>query len=129
MTDTITLDRQRLRMGKYTRAYADLTSDQLVGLLWLLGEWSGRAQEDGSLIGNKSRATEAIAALRLFHRYPLTDEEAKALMRDAGRPLRERVHEPFRDAMLKHGRGMFPNMVTNEAGQLVEDDWVPEEDR
>ncbi len=83
MDKTITLEREQLRLGKYTRAYADLTADQLSGLLWLLGEWSCRVRSDGTLGANKARAGAAIRALRQFHRKPFTREEARALMRNA----------------------------------------------
>lgn len=76
---------ESLRLGKYTARYADLTSDQLQGLLWLLGEWSSRVRHDGTFGGNKARAQAAIDALREFHRKPLTLGEAQALMRDADR--------------------------------------------
>ncbi len=77
------LDRESLRLGKYTARYAELTSEQLQGLLWLLGEWSCRVHSDGSLGANVARAQVAIDALREFPRKPFTVDEARALMRDA----------------------------------------------
>jgi hypothetical protein len=78
-TDDITLSREKLRMGKYTRAYARLTSDELEGLLWLLGEWSVRRD------GGHPRADVALEALRNFSHEPLTLEEVYPLMRAAKR--------------------------------------------
>ena len=84
-SEFIDLNRQELKLGKYTRGYADLTSDQLTGLLWLLGEWSCRVHSDGSLGANKNRAKVALETLQKFHREPLGREEVMALMRDAAR--------------------------------------------
>jgi hypothetical protein len=81
--EPLTLDRESLRLGKYTQGYENLTSTQLEGLLWLLGEWSCRVHEDGTFGANKARAQAAFDALRVFHRKPLTLEEVKALMRKA----------------------------------------------
>ena len=82
--DQITLDRERLRLGKYFGRYAKLTSDQMYGLLWLLGEWSIRAdEEEGKYIGNEARSIAARKALLEFHMKPLTLDQAMRLMRDA----------------------------------------------
>jgi hypothetical protein len=81
--EPLTLDRESLRLGKYTRGYENLTPTQLEGLLWLLGEWSCRVHEDGTFGANKARAQAAFDALRVFHRKPLTLEEVKALIRKA----------------------------------------------
>lgn len=83
------ISRKRLRLGKYTHGYENLTSEQLHGLLWLLGEWSCRANRDGSVDGCHPRARGALHALVWFRVRPLDIDEAKALMRGA-RP-RERV--------------------------------------
>lgn len=42
------MDRMRAELanGKYTRWAAELSIDQLVGALWLLGEFSTRARAD-----------------------------------------------------------------------------------
>lgn len=81
----LVIERQELRRGKYTSGYDKLTSDQLHGLLWLLGEWSCRAHADGTLSANRPRGEAARRALCRFPRDPLTLEEAKALMRKAAR--------------------------------------------
>lgn len=83
--EPLTLDRESLRLGKYTRGYENLTSTQLEGLLWLLGEWSCRVHEDGTFGANKSRAQAAFHALREFSRKPLTLEEVKSLIRKAAK--------------------------------------------
>jgi len=80
----LTLDRESLRLGKYTNCYANLTPLQLEGLLWLLGEWSCRVRE-GKFVGNKNRARVALKTLQEFHRKPLDRDEVRALMRDAAR--------------------------------------------
>lgn len=36
--------RDQLRLGKYTRQFADMTGDEIMGLLWLLGEYTVRAE-------------------------------------------------------------------------------------
>jgi hypothetical protein len=79
----LALSRKELKLGKYTSGYDKLTSDQFQGLLWLLGEWSCRAQEDGTLTANKGRAYAARKALMEFTRNPLTLDEVRALMRKA----------------------------------------------
>lgn len=86
--DPLVLDREALRLGKYTRGYDKLTSEQLHGLLWLFGEWACRAHPDGGVTGCHTRAIEALAAMRQFARKPLTLDEVQALMRDAARKPR-----------------------------------------
>ena len=75
--DNIILNREELKSGKYTSAYADLAPDQMEGLLWLLGEWSVRGDSD------HPRAQVAKKALLEFSHSPLTCDEVRALMRDA----------------------------------------------
>jgi len=75
MDDKIIIDREKLSFGKYTKRYADLSSDQMAGLLWLLGEWSARHDN------HHPRSQAAKKALMEFSRAPLTLEEVKALMR------------------------------------------------
>lgn len=84
-SELLVLDRPNLRLGKYTRCYSELTSDQLNGLLWLLGEWSGRVRYNRSLGKNAGgrRGQAAIDALQEFRRDPIGLEEVKALMRKA----------------------------------------------
>lgn len=73
----IVLDREELGFGKYTNAYAGISSDQMEGLLWLLGEWSIRGDID------HPRAQAAKKALLEFSHSPLTRDEVGALMRGA----------------------------------------------
>jgi hypothetical protein len=76
----LSIDREALRRGKYTAKYADLTAEQLHGLLWLLGEWSSRATPEGDYAGSASRAFAARTALLDFHRHPLTSAQVRSLM-------------------------------------------------
>jgi len=78
-TDMLGIARDELRGGKYTRCYADITPEELGGLLWLLGEWAVRADSD------HPRARAARKALLDFDHEPLTLEDVKALMRGADR--------------------------------------------
>lgn len=71
----IVLDREKLRDGKYTRGLEKLTSDQLHGLLWLVGEWAVRCDND------HPRSVAAKKAILNFFHDPLTLEEVYALMR------------------------------------------------
>lgn len=75
----IVLDRPSLQLGKYTRAYANLSPEQLQGLLWLVGEWSVRAQTNHY----HPRAKAALRLLTDFGSEPLTLEQVKAEMRAA----------------------------------------------
>lgn len=78
-SEHIVLDRERLRMGKYTRGLEKLTSDQLHGLLWLVGEWAVRGDND------HPRSVAAKKAILEFFHDPLTLEEVYALMRGESR--------------------------------------------
>jgi len=75
LTDELVLDRERLRMGKYTRGYAGLTADQLEGLLWLLGEWTIR--------GDNGHRRSIAARKALLSRDRFTLEEAHEVIRNA----------------------------------------------
>lgn len=63
MTES-TLNREKLREGKYTRSFAQLTSDQLEGSLW----WSIREGSD------HPRVVVALEAIKNFRYEPLTLE-------------------------------------------------------
>jgi len=80
-TDDLTISREVLKMGKYTRGFDKLTTDQLHGLLWLLGEWTVRGDN------GHPRSEAARAALKEFNQAPLTLEEAHELMRNARKNL------------------------------------------
>jgi hypothetical protein len=73
--ETLTLDREKLRMGKYTKSYADLTPDELEGLLWLLDEWTIRGDSD------HPRAVAARKALLSRERFTL--DRAHEVIRNA----------------------------------------------
>lgn len=82
--DLLTIDREKLRFGKYTRGYSELSSEQLNGLLWLLGEWSCRSSLSDPM-GSHWRSKFAFEALLKFSRKPLTLNDVTALMRKACR--------------------------------------------
>ena len=83
----LTVSRKSLRLGKYTNRFADLTSDQLNGLLWLVGEFSSRAVPDEfkveEQVGGMRRWAAALNAMASFGNRPLGLEEVRALMRQA----------------------------------------------
>ncbi len=73
-------------MGKYTRWAANLTEDELYGLLWLLGEFGIRTSTANLFdsIREKGRArTGLLGALAFVHGHPLSKEKAKAAIRNA----------------------------------------------
>lgn len=71
----IVLDREELKFGKYTRSYAKLSSEQMEGLLWLLGEWTIRGDND------HPRSVAAKKALLEFHQEPLSKQQVHELIR------------------------------------------------
>ena len=81
----LTLDREELRLGKYTKGCERWTPEQLRGLLWLLGEWTCRVDHDGSVKGAHARGQAAFKALLNFNRNPLTIDEVQELMRNSKR--------------------------------------------
>ncbi len=73
-------------MGKYTRWAANLTEDELYGLLWLLGEFGVRTSVSNLLdsIQEKGRArTGLLGALGFVHGTPLSKDEALSAIRNA----------------------------------------------
>lgn len=82
--DKLVLDRESLWLGKYTRGFDKLSSEQLEGLLWLIGEWSVRSSLEDPM-GYHPRSKAAFKAMLEFKRKPLTREEAMALMRESVR--------------------------------------------
>jgi hypothetical protein len=114
----IILDREDLRLGKYTSSYADLTDDQLMGLLWFVGEFSIRDAGDHVPRGDSSyekRRAAALNGIHGFRRKPMGLDEVRACIRAAVRePPKELVdrlwekrltptREACRDALLEHG--------------------------
>ena len=84
--EPLVLDRRRLSLGKYTRWAADLTDEQMYGLLWLLGEFGIRTSESNLLdsIQETGRArTGLLGALDFVHGHPLSQEQAMQAIRNA----------------------------------------------
>ena len=75
----LVLNRDQLRLGKYTRWAAELSADEMYGLLWLLGEFGIRTSESNLLdsIQEPGRArTGLLGALDFVHGHPLSQEQA-----------------------------------------------------
>ncbi len=84
--EPLVLDRRRLSLGKYTRWAAELTDEQMYGLLWLLGEFGIRTSEYNLLdsIQEIGRArTGLLGALGVIHGHPLSQEQAMQAIRNA----------------------------------------------
>jgi hypothetical protein len=82
--DPLVLNRRRLSLGKYTRWAADLSDEQMYGLLWLLGEFGIRTSEYTLVdsIQEVGRArTGLLGALGFVHGHPVTQEEALKAIR------------------------------------------------
>jgi hypothetical protein len=85
-SEQLILDRRRLSLGKYTRWAANLTDDQMYGLLWFLGEFGIRTSESNLLdsIQETGRArTGLLGALGFVHGHPLSQEKAIKAIRNA----------------------------------------------
>jgi len=83
---TIVLDRRRLNLGKYTRWAADLSDEEMYGLLWFLGEFGIRTSEYNLVdsIQEVGRArTGLLGALGFVHGHPFTQEQAMKAIRNA----------------------------------------------
>ena len=75
----LTLDRGRLRTGKYTQWAAELSSDEIFAFLWLFGEFGIRTSADSvrDLIRKKGRARSGLlGAMEFVHNKPLRLDEA-----------------------------------------------------
>lgn len=80
--------REKVQLGKYTRRFVDLTIDQLLAVLWLLGEYSARADKlevpsHCVTPGEKRRINAHNALLELYPRNldrPRSVEEVRRLM-------------------------------------------------
>ncbi len=75
--------RNKLADGKYTRRYANLNDDHLVGLLWLLGEFACRSNVHefdhlDTAVGGQQRKFGALRALIDFDTNPMTEDEARS---------------------------------------------------
>lgn len=75
----LTLDRERLRTGKYTQWAAELSSDEIFAFLWLFGEFGIRTSPDSiqDLICRKGRARSGLlGAMEFGHGNPFSLDEA-----------------------------------------------------
>ena len=83
----LVLNRDQLRLGKYTRWAAELSADEMYGLLWLLGEFGIRTSAEYLLpdsIREKGRARSGLlGALGFVHGQPLSQEQAMQAIRNA----------------------------------------------
>lgn len=81
--------RHELAFGKYTKWIAELSCDQLHGLLWLVGEFamrdSGRRDVDAVGSPGERRHDAALNAIARFRHDPLVIREVHELMRKAAR--------------------------------------------
>lgn len=72
-------------MGKYSSWAADLSVDQIIAILWLIGEWSVRTDPepvDPSLSKGERRAQTARNLLLQFRQRKMTLEEVTEAMRE-----------------------------------------------
>lgn len=84
--EPLVLDRRRLSLGKYTSWAADLSDEQMYGLLWFLGEFGIRTSEYNLLdsIQEPGRArTGLLGALGFVHGHPLSQDQAMQAIRNA----------------------------------------------
>ncbi len=90
--------RSELGAGKYTRWAAGLSVDQLVALVWLVGEFTMRmgSTEQALLVVERDkhrsgmrRAWEALRLLVDFKRAPMSLDEVRHAMRAAMQPPKE----------------------------------------
>jgi len=84
--ESLVLDRRRLSLGKYTRWAANLSDEEMYGLLWFLGEFGIRSQEYNlhKDIQQPGRArTGLLGALGFVHGRPVTQEQAMKSIRNA----------------------------------------------
>ena len=75
----LTLDRGRLRTGKYTQWAAELSDEEIFAFLWLFGEFGIRKSPESvrDLIREKGRARSGLlGAMEFVHGKPLSLEEA-----------------------------------------------------
>jgi len=85
-TDPLLLDRKHLSLGKYTRWAANLSDEEMYGLLWLLGEFGIRTSEYNLVdsLQEVGRArTGLLGALGFVHGRPVTQEQAMKAIRNA----------------------------------------------
>lgn len=103
--EPLVLDRRRLSLGKYTRWAADLSDEEMYGLLWFLGEFGIRTSEYNLVdsIQEVGRArTGLLGALGFVHGHPVNQEQAIKVIRNAYKANADestqgRSHEPDAD--------------------------------
>jgi hypothetical protein len=84
--EPLVLNRDQLRLYKYTRWAAELSADEMYGLLWLLGEFGIRTSAENlpDSIREKGRArTGLLGALGFVHGRPLSKDKALSAIRNA----------------------------------------------
>ena len=83
---SITLDRRHLSGVKYMSWAANLSAEQMYGLLWLIGEFGIRTSEyslqENIRVPGRAR-TGLLGVLDFVHGSPLTQEEAMQSIRNA----------------------------------------------
>lgn len=95
--EPLLLDREHLKTGKYTRWAAELSAEEMYGLIWLLGEFGIRTSEYNLLssIQEIGRArTGLLGALGFVHGHPLSQEQAMQAIRNA---YKKKTTEPTQD--------------------------------
>ena len=100
--EPLVLDRRRLSLGKYTHWAANLTDEEMYGLLWFLGELGIRTSEHNLLssIQEVGRArTGLLGALGFVHGHPVTQEQAMKAIRNAYKtsPLPQDLNQASHD--------------------------------
>ena len=81
--------REDLRSWKYTKWAEDLTADELVGLLWLVGEFAVRSMESDypllEVYGGQVRKVAALRGIIRFHKKAFGSGEVREVIRSAMR--------------------------------------------
>jgi hypothetical protein len=98
----LVLDRSRLSLGKYTRWAADLSDEEIYGLLWFLGEFGIRTSNHNLVdsIQEVGRArTGLLGALGFVHGRPVSQEQAMKAIRNAYKtsPLPQDLNQSSHD--------------------------------
>ena len=86
---SLSVERDRLKLGKYTSWAADLSADELLALLWMVGEYGIRSSaesEDPSIGCDVRREVGRRALVSFVHHRPISLEEAKRQIRQGLRP-------------------------------------------
>ena len=102
--DRYTKFRLSLAESKYTRWTENLSESQLMGVMWLLGEFTARATladypiPEDTLPGGQLRELAGLRGLIKFRHNPMTVEEVRKYMREAdreqaGRATKSRVRK------------------------------------